>query len=185
MTKLPTKLEERLKKLFSRARERDLFVKEAVEKALDEVEISGKIEHSVVAVGGTLHLYSDGGSRGNPGESAIGFVIKNADSGKILKEHGEAIGIATNNEAEYRALIAGLEAALSFQPNHLTCYLDSELVVKQVSGEYRVRMQTLQPLIESVMDLVSQLNDVRFCHVPREKNKEADGLVNKALDNLN
>ena len=182
MVKIPAKLEERLKKLFFLARERDQFVKEAVEKALDDVEEHGIQEHSVESIGGSLHLFCDGGSRGNPGDSAIGLLIKNPDSGEVLKEYCEEIGTATNNEAEYRALISGLEHAINFQPNHLTCYLDSELVVKQVTGEYKVKMPTLQPLEEEVLELAAQFNDIRFCHIPREKNKEADALGNQALD---
>ncbi|NOS68241.1 MAG: ribonuclease HI family protein [Candidatus Peribacteraceae bacterium] len=134
------------------------------------------------AVGGTLHLFTDGGSRGNPGHAAIGCVLIDPTKGVTLKEHAERIGEETNNVAEYRALIEGLKIATHYRPNRLICHLDSELVVKQLNGEYRVKMPTLQPLVDEIHALTMDLPDVVFEHIPREDNWRADALVNKALD---
>ena len=179
---IPVTLERRLKKLFSRTRDREQFVKETIEKAIDDLEARGNGDPDIQAVGGTLHLYTDGGSRGNPGEAAIGCVLVEPETDKILKEYKEAIGIYTNNVAEYRALIAGLGIAKSYYPNRLICHMDSELIVKQLSGEYRVKMPSLQPLMGEVQELISQFSDVSFVHIPRLANVRADRLVNKALD---
>jgi ribonuclease HI len=180
MIRLPLNLERRLKELFPRAREREQFVAEVLLEALEEK----RDDHLPKAVGGTLHLYTDGGSRGNPGEAAIGIVLLDPQSGRILEEEGEAIGVHTNNVAEYRALIAGLERAWKYHPNHLVCHLDSELIVKQLAGEYRVRVVALQPLLEEIQELLRGFKDVSFCHVSRERNARADRLVNQALDHL-
>ena len=183
MIRLPLSLQRRLEKLFPKAADRDRFVMDTVSAALEEWE--GKPEASSSApesVGGTLHLYTDGGSRGNPGEAGIGCVLKDPESGKVLQEYKEAIGIQTNNVAEYKALIRGLELAQRFHPNRLICYLDSELIVKQLSGEYRVKMPSLQPLFEEIQTLTEHFKEVSFSHVPREKNAHADRLVNAALD---
>src|SRR3989344_6701587 len=139
MLSLPLRLEERLKKIFPRAKDREEFVRDAVTRAIEEMERTGD-DSLPESIGGTLHLYTDGGSRGNPGEAAIGCVLIDPLTGKILKEHHETIGIQTNNVAEYRALIAGLALAKRFRPNRLVCHLDSELIVKQLSGAYKVRM---------------------------------------------
>jgi ribonuclease HI len=178
--RLPATLERRLEKLIPRKREREQFVKEVVSKALDEIEGPG--EGFPEAIGGTLHLYCDGGSRGNPGEAAVGCVLIDPESGKSVKEYREAIGIHTNNVAEYRAVISGLEMARKFLPNRLVVHLDSELVVKQLSGEYRVKMPSLQPLMEEVQDLLTGFQNVSFRHIPRAQNMRADRLVNNALD---
>jgi ribonuclease HI len=133
-------------------------------------------------IGGTIHLFTDGGSRGNPGSSAIACVLEDPSNGECIREHYENIGMATNNIAEYKALIEGLKIARLYHPNHLICYLDSELVVKQLSGEYRIKMHTLQPLYEEVQELSAIFPDISFKHIPREDNFKADSLVNKALD---
>jgi ribonuclease HI len=182
MIRIPATLERRLKKLFSRARDRDRFVKETIENALNEIESDG--EGLPQAIGGTLHLYTDGGSRGNPGEAAIGCVLVEPESKKTLKEYKEAIGIQTNNVAEYRGVIAGLTMAKNFYPNRLVCHMDSELIVKQLSGEYRVKMHTLQPLMEEIQHLIGEFHNVSFCHIPRAKNAHADRLVNEALNSI-
>lgn len=180
MTRLPARLEQRLKKIFPRVKEREKFVVDLVEDALKGVEVTME-EERPQSVGGTLHLFTDGGSRGNPGQAAIGCVLTDGD-GNILKEYSERIGIQTNNVAEYEALIAGLKLARNFRPNRLLCHLDSELVVKQLSGEYRVKMPSLQPLVSEIEELKKDFSDVRFRHIPRSDNFRADGLVNKALD---
>ncbi len=128
-------------------------------------------------------LYSDGGSRGNPGPAAIGYVLDIAD-GKTLT-HAETIGDKTNNQAEYQALHNGLVRARSERVSWLKCYLDSELVVKQLNGDYRVKDANLRLIFEQVKMIIKKFDSVTFSHVPREKNKEADKLVNEALDKLN
>lgn len=179
MLRLPASLERRLAELFPRIRDRENFVIQTLEEALEGKEVH---EETPEYVGGTLHLFSDGGSRGNPGQAAIGVILEDPVRGVVLKEHKECIGVETNNVAEYRALIEGLKMALPFQPNRLICHLDSELVVKQLNGEYRVKMLALKPYFDEIQELVAELPDVVFVHIPREDNYRADTLVNRALD---
>lgn len=184
MIRLPPSLERRLLQLFPRAADRDAFVIDAVERALEDTELRAVEEEPAAdrMVGGTLHLFSDGGSRGNPGEAAIAYILEDPHRGVVMKQHCERIGKETNNVAEYRALIEGLRASLKFQPNRLICHLDSELVVKQVNGEYQVKMETLKPFVDEIRALALELPDVLFVHIPRADNYRADALVNKALD---
>ncbi len=126
-------------------------------------------------------LYSDGGSRGNPGHAAIGFVIYDA-GGKELVQFEHYLGITTNNQAEYKALIAALEQAAKLSADEVVCHLDSELVVRQLQGRYKIREEGLKPLAAEALRLTSKFRRVEFVHIPREKNKLADQLVNKALD---
>jgi len=128
-----------------------------------------------------VELYTDGGSRGNPGPAAVGVVCyKNKE---IVFEIAEYIGEATNNIAEYRALIAGLEELTRQElTGDVTVFLDSELVVKQMNGQYRVKDAKLQPLYGILQDLCQNFKAISFHHIPREKNKQADKLVNKSLD---
>jgi ribonuclease HI len=127
-----------------------------------------------------LVVHTDGGSRGNPGPSALGVVIDTPD-GKHLESFGSYLGETTNNQAEYRAVIAGLEAVKKYQPQKLEFVLDSELVVKQLKGEYRVKNADLQPLHAEIKHL-SRDYEVSFRHVLRAENHLADIEVNKALD---
>ncbi len=180
MINLPARLEKKLKEMIPRVREREKFVADLVEEALTK-EIVESAE-GPLAIGGTLHLFTDGGSRGNPGQAAIGCVLIDPHAGKIIEEHMARIGIQTNNVAEYEALIAGLRMTKKYRPNRLVCHLDSELVVKQLKGEYRVKMPTLEPLVEEIRELTEDLPDVVFKHVPRADNFRADELVNMALD---
>lgn len=182
MIRLPARLDRRLQELFPRVREREKFVADVLTQALDEAQ--GSPNEEIETVGGTLHLFTDGGSRGNPGQAAIGCVLEDPNTGKVLREYMERIGIETNNVAEYRALIEGLQLAQKYHPNRLVCHLDSELVVKQVRGEYKVKMQTLQPLVGEIHDLAEGFSDVDFVHIPRSDNHRADALVNRALDEL-
>ncbi len=126
-------------------------------------------------------LFTDGGARGNPGPAAYGYVLE-AEDGTVLDARGERIGIATNNVAEYRALIAGLEAALEQGVTELEVVSDSELVVKQMRGEYRVKNAALQELQQEASRLARQLGTVVYTAVRREHNELADRLVNEALD---
>ena len=126
-------------------------------------------------------LFTDGGARGNPGPAAFAYVLEDED-GALLESHGEAIGHATNNVAEYRGLIAGLEAALRHGVDELDVVSDSELVVKQMQGEYKVKNEALRELSTRAARLARRLGDVRYTAVRREHNELADRLVNEALD---
>ena len=180
MIKIPVSLEKKLKALFPRAREREKFVAELISNAIE----AGVTPEQALpdAIGGTIHLFTDGGSRGNPGQAAIACVLEDPSTGSVLREHYERIGVGTNNVAEYRALIEGLKIAARYHPNHLVCHLDSELIVRQLSGEYRVKMQSLREFFDEIQEIVETLETVEFVHIPREDNHRADALVNKALD---
>jgi ribonuclease H / adenosylcobalamin/alpha-ribazole phosphatase len=129
-------------------------------------------------------LSTDGGARGNPGPAAYGYVLE-AEDGTVLAAHGETIGVATNNVAEYRALIAGLERALELAVSEVTVVSDSELLVKQMTGEYKVKKPTLQELSLEVARLARRFDRVMYTAVRREHNELADRLVNEALDSAN
>jgi ribonuclease HI len=126
-------------------------------------------------------LWTDGGARGNPGPAAYGYVLE-ADDGTVLAAHGEAIGEATNNVAEYRALVAGLEKAGELGVDELEVVSDSELLVKQMRGEYKVKNEALRELSMQASGLARQLGAVTYTAVRREHNELADQLVNEALD---
>lgn len=126
-------------------------------------------------------LSTDGGARGNPGPAAFGYVLE-TDDGTVLDARGETIGVATNNVAEYRGLVAGLEKAIELGVDELEVVSDSELVVRQMRGEYKVKKESLRPLNERATDLARRLAKVRFTSVRREHNELADRLVNEALD---
>jgi len=126
-------------------------------------------------------LSTDGGARGNPGPAAYGYVLEAAD-GTVLDARGEAIGVATNNVAEYRALLAGLERAAELGVDELEVVSDSELVVNQMRGEYKVKNAALRELWEEAGRLAAQLDRVEYTAVRREHNELADSLVNEALD---
>jgi probable phosphoglycerate mutase len=129
----------------------------------------------------TWVTYSDGASRGNPGPAAMGAVVIDP-SGAVKHEISERLGVATNNIAEYRALIAALEAALALGARHVEARMDSELLVRQAIGRYRVKNPGLVPLHNRVVGLRSRFDEVVFRHVPRAQNKRADALANEALD---
>lgn len=126
-------------------------------------------------------LFTDGGSRGNPGPAAIGAVLYNEDK-DVVWEISEYIGEKTNNQAEYQAIIAALERLVKEKKDNIKCYLDSQLVVKQINREYRVKNENMKPLFETALHLLLKFENIEFHHVKREKNKHADKLVNKALD---
>ncbi len=126
-------------------------------------------------------LYCDGGSRGNPGPSALGAVLFNED-GTVAHEISTYLGIGTNNQAEYKALLAGLTWAAEHHARQVHCFLDSELVVKQMRREYRIKDPILAGIWNQVNTLVERIGLVTFSHVPRAANKHADRLVNQALD---
>jgi ribonuclease HI len=126
-------------------------------------------------------LFTDGGSRGNPGPAAYAFVLETAD-GTVLDARGETIGVATNNVAEYSALVAGLERAVELGVDDLEVVSDSELLVKQMRGEYRVKNRALQDLFLDASRLARSVHRVTYTAVRREHNELADSLVNEALD---
>jgi ribonuclease HI/probable phosphoglycerate mutase len=128
------------------------------------------------------HLaYCDGASRGNPGPAAIGAVIFEPE-GREAYRISRRLGVATNNEAEYRAAIAALEGALGLGARRIELRMDSELVVRQLSGRYRVRNPRLKKYHSRMLALRQQFDEVVFRHVPREENRLADSLANQALD---
>ena len=126
-------------------------------------------------------LSTDGGARGNPGPAAYGYVLEDED-GTVLAAHGEKIGVATNNVAEYSALIAGLEKAAELGVEEVEVVSDSELMVKQMRGEYRVKNEALRELYDEATALARRLTNVEYRHVKRAHNELADKLVNDALD---
>jgi ribonuclease HI len=126
-------------------------------------------------------LSTDGGARGNPGPAAFGYVLETED-GTVLAAHGEAIGVATNNVAEYRALVAGLQKALELAVDEVDVVSDSQLLVRQMTGEYKVKNEALRKLSLEAATLARRLGGVTYRSVPREHNELADRLVNEALD---
>jgi len=132
-----------------------------------------------------LKVYSDGGSRGNPGPAAAAFLILSEDN-KVLNAQSRFLGKRTNNQAEYEALIAALEAALQLGAEEIVCYLDSELVCRHLTGEYRVKNVDLRKLWGRVQELKRCFNRVTYVSVPRTNNyiQEADRLVNEILDEV-
>lgn len=138
-----------------------------------------------------LIIYTDGGARGNPGPAGIGVVIRD-EQNKIIGEYKKYIGEATNNVAEYKALILALEKVSNNPPPlpspqggeklSLEIRMDSELIVRQMQGRYKIKEPTLKLLAEEVLKLIKSFHQVQFKHVPREQNKEADKLVNEAVD---
>lgn len=126
-------------------------------------------------------IFTDGASRGNPGPAAIGATIKDK-RGKLIAFISQRIGRATNNQAEYKAVIAALEHAITLGADQVEIHSDSELVVRQINGEYRVKKATLKPLYQQVKQLQSQLKSFTITHIPRQQNIEADNLANKALN---
>ena len=128
-----------------------------------------------------LKIYVDGASHGNPGPAGIGILILD-ESGSIVGEISEYVGEKTNNEAEYLALIRALREALKFSPRETQIFSDSELIVKQLRGEYRVRGEHLKPLHSEVLKLLSKLKNIEIKYVEREENRVADRLANQAIE---
>jgi ribonuclease HI len=126
-----------------------------------------------------IKIFTDGGSRGNPGPAASGVVILTPKD-EVLESFGKFLGTATNNIAEYTAIRLGLEGAAKYDPEEIECYMDSELAVRQLNGQYRVKNENLRPIFEEIKKL-AQNYKVTFQHVYREK-KLADAEVNKAID---
>lgn len=137
-----------------------------------------------------ITIYTDGGSRGNPGPAGIGVWISSQGgaAGDINKKYGECIGIKTNNDAEYEALIFGLKKVKSLigktkaKEFEIECCADSELMVKQLNHQYKLKEERIQKYFIEIWNLMLDFKSVKFNHIPREKNTVADGMVNKALD---
>lgn len=128
-----------------------------------------------------IDLYSDGGSRNNPGPAAAAYLLYDAQ-GRLLEKRGAFLGVATNNAAEYHALRLGLVAAQKFKPQKVICHLDSELVVRQLNGLYKIKDGALRELALAVQASVTSFAVVEYRYVPRERNAAADRLVNRVLD---
>jgi ribonuclease HI len=128
-----------------------------------------------------LKLYADGGSRGNPGPSASGYVLLDLTD-KIVVENGLFLGVTTNNQAEYQALKIGMQDALQRGVKQLDVFMDSLLVINQMKGSYKVKNRDLLPVHLSIKELATRFDRVSYTHVPRELNKLADGMVNQVLD---
>jgi len=149
-----------------------------------EQDVSNDEEHQpVIKSGGGIELkvFADGGSRGNPGPSASGYVVMSM-ADEVLERGGVYLGVTTNNQAEYRALKLALEAAMRHQARMVHVYMDSMLVVNQMKGVFKVKNRDLWPIHDAVKELLTQFKQVNFTHVPRELNKDADRAVNEALD---
>ena len=125
-------------------------------------------------------LFTDGASKGNPGPAGAGWVLT-AESGSVIEKTSKYLGEATNNEAEYQALILGLRNALALGVRQLRIYMDSELVVRQLNGLYKVKNPRLAVLFEEVRDLLSKFPKYVIIHIPREENREADRMANEAI----
>lgn len=130
----------------------------------------------------SVKLFADGGSRGNPGPSAFGFVILDDETDQVIEGQNKYLGITTNNQAEYHGVISGLEWCRQHNVQTVAVYLDSLLVVNQLNGLFKVKNRDLWPLYETAKQLKSAFKTITFTHVPRELNKLADAEVNKALD---
>lgn len=129
-----------------------------------------------------LIIRTDGGSRGNPGPAGVGVVIENADTNEVVETHAKFLGKTTNNQAEYKAVILGLERAVVLGATHVEVVADSELLIKQARGEYRVKNPDLQIRFAELKAFERQLPRVSYRHVRREFNKAADALANEAMD---
>jgi ribonuclease HI len=126
-------------------------------------------------------IYTDGAARGNPGPAAIGVIIQDRD-GNPLAQISRRLAATTNNQAEYRAIIAGLESAIGLGARRVAVKSDSELVVNQLNGRYKIKNTALRPLYQKIVQLAGKLESFRVDYIPREKNTRADALANQALD---
>ncbi|MHB8904314.1 MAG: ribonuclease HI family protein [Patescibacteria group bacterium] len=128
-----------------------------------------------------LIIYTDGGSRGNPGPAGAGAIIYD-EHHQVITEISEFLGTTTNNQAEYRAILAAIKKAVALKATEVEFYLDSELAVKQLNREYKVKNKDLAPLFLAIYNLTLSFKKISFTHIPRERNSEADRLANEAMD---
>ena len=161
--------------------DKDHEMASAIDKIFDNNQPQGEKSASSGMHPDEVKLFTDGGSRGNPCPSAIGYVILDMED-NVLEDKAQYLGLTTNNQAEYTALKMGLEACKSMGVKEVNAYLDSLLVVNQVNGSYKVKNQDLWPIHNAVNQLKDGFRKVHFKHVPREFNKLADAAVNRALD---
>jgi probable phosphoglycerate mutase len=131
---------------------------------------------------GHVVIEADGGARGNPGPAGYGAVVRDAGSGEVLAERSESLGVATNNVAEYSGLLAGLRAAEALGAREVDVRMDSKLVIEQMSGRWQIKHPGLRPLAAEAAALVRRFDTVRFAWIPRERNRHADALANRAMD---
>ncbi|MFA6428896.1 MAG: ribonuclease HI family protein [Patescibacteria group bacterium] len=127
-------------------------------------------------------IRTDGGARGNPGPAGIGVVVENAETGEVLERHAKYLGHTTNNQAEYQAVVLGLQRCRDLGATEVEVVGDSELIIRQLNGEYRVKNQDLAYRYMEIKNLETQIGRVRYRHVRRELNKAADALSNQAMD---
>lgn len=156
--------------------EKDENLAEQVDALVADREPTGELPTEV-------QFYGDGGSRGNPGPAAAGFVLLDMED-RLLENGGEFMGITTNNQAEYHSLEMGLERALEAGVKVVHVYMDSQLAIRQLQGQYKVKSPDLLPRYKNVKSLIEQFDEVNLMHVPRELNKLADGEVNRILDSI-
>ena len=150
-------------------------------KATTDAQVEAIVDKETTKIT-EVQLYADGGSRGNPGPSASGYVLMDM-SGRIVLKAGEYLGVTTNNQAEYQALKLGLEHALQdFHSRDMHVYMDSMLVVNQMKGIFKIKNRDLWPIHNACVELAKKFDKISFDHVPRELNKLADEEVNKAMD---
>lgn len=147
-------------------------------------KLAGSVHKTTKKYYNALILNVDGASRGNPGKSSAGVIIKD-ESGNVIERISKYIGVATNNIAEYSALIIALEMAKEIGAEKVKIYSDSELMVKQIKGEYRVKNENLKPLHQNAIDLLKHFKTYGIIYIERENNREADKLANQALDKHN
>lgn len=161
--------------------EKDYEMAKAIDSLSADYSPEGEKVADANAHPDVVKLFTDGGSRGNPGPSAIGYVIMDMED-NVIEDKSRYLGVTTNNQAEYTALKTGLEACRQMGVKEVYSYLDSLLVVNQVNGSYKVKNQDLWPIHDAVNQLKDSFEKVHFKHVPREFNKLADAAVNRALD---
>lgn len=170
--KIPILLQKKIEKLIPK-KEQQTFLEEVIEEALKK-KMPSKIEENI-------EIYTDGGSRGNPGPSGGGFAIYKG--GKLVLKGSEYFGQKTNNQAEYLALRLALrEAYEKFKEAKIQCFLDSKLAVEQMNGNFKVKSENVRPLFEEVRRIADQFKAFSIYHIPREQNKVADRLANEAMD---
>lgn len=160
--------------------DKDRHVASAIDELLKKTVAETNVEKNATKIT-DMKMYTDGGSRGNPGPSASGFVLYDSDD-KILYTGGEYIGVTTNNQAEYRAVLLGLEQAKTIGARTIHVYMDSLLVVNQMTGIFKIKNRDLWPINDAIHTLIKDFDKVTFTHVPRELNKAADAEVNRILD---
>ena len=183
MIKLKKSILEELDQKISKQEQAD-FVNQAVFNALKKLKIQKKLNFKSgddEKRMGFYSVYTDGGARGNPGIAGCGGVVFNEKDSQV-SEFKHFIPYATNNEAEYTALLFGVKEVLTYNPQKVIFYLDSELVVKQMKGEYKIKKPELKEIYLKIQAILGKIHEVSFVHIPREKNKLADKLANEAMD---